>query len=183
MAKKVVPTKDSFVLRKAKFAKDSGVDVSFEETVDNQGVLCTISHDIKSTLPRHHDMNSSLEPLKLHVARILGYDLGKKQSDETITQRVQIVGISFKGDEGTATEGCVITYNLDVLDGKRVAAGNNTPFLTFDDQETYPYSRELGDHVDKIRSEVRKYILSGKSAQLSLFDKPEEDEAKKLKVA
>jgi hypothetical protein len=165
---------DSFVLRKAKFSKETGVRVSYEETIEHEGSLCKVGHEVDSTLPRHPDLNNSLLPLKLHVARILGFDLGKKQGEETVTQRIEITGVSFKGDEGAATEGCVISFNLSVLDGKRVAAGQNTPFLTFDDTDIYPYAGELGDAVDNVRSEVKKYILHGKSAQLSLFDAVEE---------
>lgn len=144
----------------------------------------------KSPIQRHPDLDTQVDKLKIHVARIFGIlaigmykpeadmtDREKKLLEEVIGN-MEIIGITYSGTEEHPS--VVISAKKYVFGDKQVVA-MVTPNIHLG-KGVYEYEHDLQVALEEVREEAFEYIFKRKYAQLDLFDtKPAEQMTADLK--
>lgn len=171
-----------FILRKAKLLNGLGMEVTFEEETIKDGSNHIIEDTIKNPIPRHGDMDTAADELRIHVARVFKLlaedmygDVKSMKGDlrkrvDIILNSITITAVTYTGREDSDTLGVLISAKMETLRKKFVTL--NTPNMMFNDDENYPYIHQLETDSSVFAKEVEKYIIDKKYGQASLFDEP-----------
>ncbi|WP_303841553.1 hypothetical protein [Selenomonas ruminantium] len=174
-------SESKFSLRKVKLLPAGGLEVEYNRIETRDATAAVTDYKAKfEDAEVHPDLTDAIRELAPLVAKTIGLtaflpvaaDLNLTQearekfselADEQ-RRRIDVRGIALSGDD--EDEGVVITSVLETKNGLKTCI--NTPRIKYH-QESYGFEDRLDYLVQKIREEVRAFIVEGKTAAPSLF--------------
>lgn len=171
-----------FNLTKVKLIKDGGLDVHWEQTVQNGAITDTEKEHKESTRAPHPDLVTKINALKPMLGQLWGYNTVKitidnekfngtpDQKDKAnrayneLLKDIEVTGIVVRG------VGEKMSVNIT---GKRkmyknIFQGMNSPKIQLN-QKIYGFENDLEDLVPEIKQEVYEYLFKGKCQNPTLF--------------
>jgi len=167
---------ERFKLKKVILLDGGGVSATFHEKYTAKKEEYWIEKTIKSTIPRHPDLDKVIKQLSIHVASLYGVGglinakeetaLSKEQRKalKIYTESINITSVTFTGEEDTF--GATISATKEVFTDKSIKL--TTPTIVFS-EEQYAKSLDVGGICITLIDEVYEYLFKHKYAQLDLF--------------
>ena len=181
------PNAKDFTLSKVKLLPGGGLKVNYPIVVNNDGETALVDRVETSDRDIHPDLLKLFQDLRIVVGRCLGITsfLSLLESDEMkipeskrqiardfadeLLEKFYVRGVAWSGTNESV--GVVITSVFETANGLKTCI--NTPRIKLS-QISFGFEEELEQIVDAIKSEVYEFLFNGKSAQLSLFDGPDD---------
>ena len=163
---------------KVKLGKDDTLDLEYDEIITSEETGPILNqYVLKGGNKPHNDLLRTLEPLKLHVARICeqlpGEGKMKVNGGGAIVEAITVTGVTIGGSD--ETEGVTIVAKRKLTSDKTLNL--DTPFQKWED-EAYKYANDLQSDISYLLAECEEYIR-GKYApneQKDLFEDEQVDE-------
>lgn len=184
---KEIPSAKDFNLSKVKLLPGGGLKVNYQIVVVNDGESCLVDRVETSDRDIHPDLLNLFKDLRIVVGRCLGITsfLSLLESDEMkipaskmekarefadgLMEKFDVRGVAWSGTNESV--GVVITSVFETANGLKTCI--NTPRIKLS-QISFGFEEELEKIVDSVKTEVYEFLFNGKSAQLSLFEGPDD---------
>lgn len=168
-------------MKKVKLLPAGGLEVEYNRIETRDATAAVTDYKAKfEDAEVHPDLTDALRELAPLVAKTIGLtafmgvvqDVSLSEDDrakftelvEEMRRKIDVRGIALSGDD--EDEGVVITSVLETKNGLKTCI--NTPRIKYH-QESYGFEDRLDYLVQKIREEVRAFIVEGKKVAPSLF--------------
>ena len=162
-------SREGFALRKIKQISGGGLEIEFNQTVDDDVDTVVINSAVKNPILEHPDLSKLIDSLEDTFILEMGFNPTKtKKTIEYLKEKTMITGCSMKLEE----ESCkaLITAKFSCTRGNIVAM--NTPNLHWDD------THEIFEILTKLEDEVFMYLFENKKAQIEMdFSEPQSEQA------
>lgn len=166
-----------YIIQKAKI-KNSNLIVVYDESFTDEGYSNTIEKQCPQIV--HADLRDRFDKLKVHLINVCEMPEASKINSSNIYDsdfkdfaNYIITGYSHGGNDESA--GVAITGQKLLKSGQ--VLNLNTPFIKFEDEETYEFAGVLYTDIQGCDYEVEEYLFNDKWGVKQLdfdFDAPEE---------